>query len=287
VLVLGENGTGKELAARAVHRNSSRSRKQFVAINCATLKDALLESELFGHEKGSFTGAVAQKKGRIELAEGGTLFLDEIGELHPGLQAKLLRVLQEREYERIGGTQTLKTDIRLIAATNRDLQDAVRDGEFRRDLFYRLNVVTLTMPALRDRRDDIPLLAAHFLHQLTKRCNRPVRGISPDARAILVRHDWPGNVRELQNTIERAVVLGSSEEIQVEDLPEALLESAPAGSALPVYHQAVQDTKRRQVLDAIAQAQGNISEAARRLGVHPNHLHRMVTKLGLRGEIAR
>ena len=288
VLILGENGTGKELAARAIHRGSPRREKPFVAINCATLKDALLESELFGHEKGSFTGAIAQKKGRIEMAEGGTLFLDEIGELEPQLQAKLLRVLQEREFERVGGNRTLKADVRVVAATNRDIRQAVKDSKFREDLFYRLNVVSLEMPPLRQRKDDIPLLAAHFMARFRSRVNRPVEGISDEARALLLRHDWPGNVRELENTIERAMVLGSTAEILPEDLPESLLESEPDASLpLPVYHQAVQEAKRKQILDAIQVAGGNISEAARALGVHPNYLHRLVTKLGLRSQLSR
>ena len=288
VLVLGENGTGKELAAKAIHRGSPRRDKPFVAINCATLKDALLESELFGHEKGSFTSAVAQKKGRVEVAEGGTLFLDEIGELEPPLQAKLLRVLQEREYERVGGNRTLKADVRVIAATNRDIRQAVREGKFREDLFYRLNVVSFEMPALRNRKEDIPLLATHFISRFKARVNRPVDGIGDEARALLMRHDWPGNVRELENTIERAMVLGSSGMILPEDLPESLLESEPDPSMpLPAYHQVVQEAKRKQILEAIQQAGGNISEAARSLGVHPNYLHRLVTKLGLRNQLPR
>ncbi len=288
VLILGENGTGKELAARAIHRGSPRREKPFVAINCATLKDALLESELFGHEKGAFTGAIAQKKGRIEVAEGGTLFLDEIGELEPQLQAKLLRVLQEREFERVGGNRTLKADVRVVAATNRDIRQAVKDTRFREDLYYRLNVVSLEMPPLRQRKDDIPLLAAHFMARFKARVNRPVEGISGEARALLLRHDWPGNVRELENTIERAMVLGSTTEILPEDLPESLLESEPDASLpLPAYHQAVQEAKRRQILDAIQAAGGNISEAARALGVHPNYLHRLVTKMGLRSQLSR
>ena len=288
VLVLGENGTGKELAARAIHRGSPRRDKPFVAINCATLKDALLESELFGHEKGSFTGAIAQKKGRIEVAEGGTLFLDEIGELDLPLQAKLLRVLQEREYERVGGTGTLKADVRVVAATNRDIKQSIKDGKFREDLFYRLNVVSFEMPPLRQRKEDIPLLAAHFIARFKARVNRPVEGVSSEARALLLRHDWPGNVRELENTIERAMVLGSTTLILPEDLPESLLESEPDSTLpLPAYHLGVQEAKRKQILDAIQVASGNISEAARALGVHPNYLHRLVTKLGLRNQLSR
>ncbi len=288
VLVLGENGTGKELAARAIHRGSPRRDKPFVAINCATLKDALLESELFGHEKGSFTGAIAQKKGRIEVAESGTLFLDEIGELDLPLQAKLLRVLQEREYERVGGTGTLKADVRVVAATNRDIKQSIKDGKFREDLFYRLNVVSFEMPPLRQRKEDIPLLAAHFIARFKARVNRPVEGVSSEARALLLRHDWPGNVRELENTIERAMVLGSTTLILPEDLPESLMESEPDSTLpLPAYHLGVQEAKRKQILDAIQVASGNISEAARALGVHPNYLHRLVTKLGLRNQLSR
>ncbi len=288
VLILGENGTGKELAARAIHRGSPRREKPFVAINCATLKDALLESELFGHEKGSFTGAIALKKGRIEVAEGGTLFLDEIGELEPQLQAKLLRVLQEREFERVGGNRTLKADVRVVAATNRDIRQAVKDSKFREDLFYRLNVVSLEMPPLRQRKEDIALLAAHFIARFKARVNRPIEGSGDEARALLTRHDWPGNVRELENTIERAMVLGSTALILPEDLPESLLESeADSNLPLPAYHQGVQEAKRKQILEAVQVAGGNISEAARALGVHPNYLHRLVTKLGLRNQLPR
>ena len=226
ILIRGESGTGKELAALAIHRNSPRADKPFIAINCAALTETLLESELFGHEKGAFTGAVAQKKGKLELAEGGTLFLDEIGEMAPLLQAKLLRVLQQREYERVGGTRTLKADIRLIAATNRDLEAAIREGSFRQDLYYRLNVITLRTPPLRERREDIPLLAAYFATKYGERCKRPIRGIAPEARELLAAYDWPGNVRELENAIERAVVLGAGDWIQAEDLPETLLDAA-------------------------------------------------------------
>jgi transcriptional regulator with GAF, ATPase, and Fis domain len=204
VLLGGESGTGKELAARAIHLNSKRKNKPFVAINCAALTETLLESELFGHEKGAFTGAVAQKAGKIELAAGGTLFLDEVGEMPPILQAKLLRVLQEREFERVGGTRALKADIRLIAATNRDLEAEVAAGNFRQDLFYRLNVVRFTMPALRERREDIPLLAESFIEKFARQINRRVRGLSAKAKKLLLAHDYPGNVRELENAIERA-----------------------------------------------------------------------------------
>lgn len=217
VLINGESGTGKELAARAIHRNSKRAQKPFVAVNCAALTESLLESELFGHERGAFTGAIAQKKGRLEIASGGTVFLDEIGELSPPLQVKLLRVLQEREFERVGGTLTIKADVRVIAATNKNLEDAMAAHEFRHDLFYRLNVVSLEMPPLRARREDILLLASYFVEKYGAMCNRKLKGISPDARTALLAYDWPGNVRELENTIERGVVLGNTDFILTKD----------------------------------------------------------------------
>lgn len=283
VLILGESGTGKEMAARALHAASPRAGKPFMAINCASLSENLLDSELFGHEQGAFTGAVARKTGKLEVAHGGTLFLDEVGELPLPLQAKLLRVLQERTFERVGGTRPITVDIRLVAATNRDLKKAVAEGTFRDDLFYRLNVISLTMPALRERREDIPLLASHFaaLHGRAVR-GRPV-GIAPAARELLVRHDWPGNVRELSNAIERAVVLGLEDEIRPEDLPESLLETAaPHASTGTDYHEVLNEAKRRIIRDALDAHGGNVTRAAERLGLHPNHLHRLITSLGLR-----
>ncbi|MBK5293496.1 MAG: sigma 54-interacting transcriptional regulator [Acidobacteriia bacterium] len=288
VLILGESGTGKELAAKAVHRNSPRAARPFVAINCAAITETLIESELFGHEKGAFTGAVGQKKGRIEIAEGGTLFLDEIAELSPPAQAKLLRVLQEREFQRVGGTRTLRADIRLVAASNRSLEDAVQAGSFRQDLFYRLNVVAISMPPLRDRTGDIPLLAGHFLSRYAAKCPSSITGISPAARHCLLYYDWPGNVRELQNVIERAVVMGASDVILPEDLPEELHSASPReDKELPRYLEAVQETKRAQILQAVQQAEGNITGAAKLLGVHPNYLHRLIRNLGLRQVIER
>jgi transcriptional regulator with GAF, ATPase, and Fis domain len=287
VLLYGESGTGKELAARAIHQNSKRAEKPFVAVNCSALTESLLESELFGHEKGSFTGALAQKKGRLEIADGGTLFLDEIGELSPPLQVKLLRVLQEREFERVGGTRTIKVDIRLIAATNRNLEDAIASGAFRQDLYYRLNVVRMEMPLLKDRAEDIPLLASYFASKYGEKCNRRVLGISAEAQKRLLDYDWPGNVRELENAIERAVVLGTTERILVDDLPEALLETeAPTETtAATSYHEAVTQTKKQIILDAMRQAKGNYTEAAKLLGVHPNYLHRLIRNLNLKGQI--
>jgi transcriptional regulator with GAF, ATPase, and Fis domain len=287
-LIRGESGTGKELAARALHNNSERSSKPFVAINCAAIAEGLLESELFGHERGAFTGAIAMKKGKLELADGGTLFLDEIGEMSPFLQAKLLRVLQDHEFERVGGTRAMKSDIRLIAATNRDLEDAIRQGAFRVDLYYRLNVVSLIMPPLRERKEDIPLLANYFATKYAAKCKRQVRGISQEAHACLTDYDWPGNVRELENAIERAVVLGTEEFILPEDLPEALLEKgSPPGGPATRYHDAVGAAKKQVILKALEQANGSVTDAARLLDVHPNYLHRLLRNLNLRPELKK
>ncbi len=287
-LIRGESGTGKELAARALHNNSERSGKPFVAINCAAIAEGLLESELFGHEKGAFTGAIAMKKGKLELADSGTLFLDEIGEMSPFLQAKLLRVLQDHEFERVGGTRAMKADIRLVAATNRDLEDAIRKGSFRVDLYYRLNVVSLVMPPLRERREDIPLLANYFATKYGAKCKRQVKGISPEARALLADYDWPGNVRELENAIERAVVLGTEQFILPEDLPETLLEKgSPPGGPATRYHEAVASAKKQVILMAIEQANGSVTDAARLLDVHPNYLHRLLRNLNLRPELKK
>ncbi|MBV8847896.1 MAG: sigma-54-dependent Fis family transcriptional regulator [Bryobacterales bacterium] len=282
VLVLGESGTGKELVARALHDKSARRQAPFVAINCAALTPALLESELFGHEKGAFTDAATQKKGKLEIADGGTVFLDEVGELAPELQAKLLRVLQQREFERVGGTKTLRLDVRLIAATNRDLSAEVRRGAFREDLFHRLNVVALRTPPLRDRREDIALLGRHFVARAAARCGRRVDGISPEAEHCLAAYAWPGNVRELENAIERAVVLGESNRILPEDLPESVLEAAPAPDLSSAYQTSVGGAKREAILRAWNESEGDYKAAAKRLGLHPNSLLRLVRNLGLR-----
>ena len=252
VLIEGESGTGKELAARALHRNSHRSQKAFVAINCAAIPETLLESELFGHERGAFTGAASQKKGKLEVAEGGVVFLDEIGELAPALQVKLLRVLQERELERVGGTHPIKIDLRVIAATNRDLDEAVRKKEFRQDLYYRLAVVKLTMPPLREHREDIPMLTRHFIQKNAKRCKVKPKPVSREAMAALVSYDWPGNVRELENAIERALVMGSSDTILLEDLPESLVEQQPlSGMSEGRYHAGVKELKKSLIMNAV------------------------------------
>lgn len=283
VLIRGESGTGKELVARAIHRNSPRNRKPFIAINCAALTESLLESELFGHEKGAFTGAIAQKKGKFEEAAGGTLFLDEVGELAVGMQAKLLRVLQEREFTRVGGSRSIQADIRLIAATNRHLEEGIKNGTYRPDLYYRLNVVSVRMPALRERREDIPILAAFFLAKFTKALGRGPMAISAPAERALTGYDWPGNVRELENVIERAVVLGSGGRILADDLPEAVMDSSPAEPGEESsFHSAVRLAKRKIVLDAIERAGGNYTEAARFLGLLPNNLHRLMKSLDLK-----
>jgi len=287
VLVRGESGTGKEMVARAIHRNSQRKDNPFVAINCAAITETLLESEMFGHERGAFTGATAMKKGRLEVANTGTLFLDEIGEMPPSLQAKLLRVLQNREFERVGGTRPIKVDVRFLAATNRNLEEAMKTGGFRPDLFYRLNVVSVTLPPLREHREDIPLLAMYFAAEYSDKCKRPLRGISPEARALLMSYSWPGNVRELANAIERAVVLGVGNTIVPEDLPEALLEAEAEASAGSKYHKSINDLKKQLIVEAVERSGGMITEAAKLLGIHPNYLHRLIRNLNIRGLITR
>jgi Nif-specific regulatory protein len=286
VLIEGESGTGKELLARALHSSSRRRNKPFVAINCAAIPDALLESELFGYERGAFTGANTQKKGRLEVADSGVVFLDEIGELAPALQVKLLRVLQEREFERIGGTHPIKIDVRVIAATNRDLDEAVRNGGFRQDLYFRLAVVKMSMPPLRERKDDIPMLARYFVQKHAKLCKVKPRPVSREAMAALVNYEWPGNVRELENAIERALVMGSSDMVQLEDLPESLQEqSAPEVIHEGKYHGSLKELKKQLIIDAVVQTRGNYVEAAGILVVHPNYLHRLIRNLGLKEEL--
>ena len=286
VMVTGESGTGKELVARAIHANSPRAEKPFVAINCAALTESLLESELFGHEKGAFTGAAERKKGKLEVANEGTVFLDEIGEMAPTLQAKLLRVLQDHRFDRVGGTKPVSVDIRVIAATNRDLMKEVEGGNFREDLYYRLNVVSIRLPALRERKEDILLLAQYFLKKHTQRIGRRIQGLSRETQRCLAAYEWQGNVRELENAIERAVVLGSTEMILPEDLPEAVLETRPADEThAGGFHEAVSEAKKRLILAAVEEAEGRFTEAAKALGLHPNYLHRLVRNLDLREEI--
>jgi Nif-specific regulatory protein len=287
VLVLGESGTGKELVARAIHRGSPRAARPFIALNCAALPENLVESELFGFEAGAFSDARRAKPGRLELANHGTLFLDEIGELSLPAQAKLLRAVQEHEVDRLGGTRPIRTNFRLVAATNRDLDKAARAGAFRDDLYHRLNVLSVKVPPLRERPSDIPVLAAHFLERLRGSSGRRIDGISGEARDCLMRYAWPGNVRELENVIERAVVLGCSDRILAEDLPETLLERPPAADAAETgrLHHALNEMKKKLVLEAFEIAGERFADAAKHLGVHPNHLHRLVRNLELRDEV--
>jgi len=282
VLITGESGTGKELVARAIHRQGPRAQKPFVAVNPAAIPETLTESELFGHEKGAFTGAYQRKLGRFELAQGGTLFLDEIGALKAELQAKLLRVLQEREIERVGGTRAIKIDVQVIAATNVDLTDAVRRGAFREDLYYRLNVVRVEVPPLRGRAEDIPLLVAHFVRRSSRQFNKRVEALSPEALAALQEYRWPGNVRELQNVIERSVVLAEGPVIQLNDLPLDVLlpehrRKVQEADRLPLKS-ATEDFERQVVLRVLERVKGNQREAARILGLHRNSLARLLAR---------
>jgi Nif-specific regulatory protein len=285
VLIRGESGTGKEVVARAIHRSSPRHDCPFIAINCAAIPEALLESELFGHEKGAFTGAVGLRKGKLEAAADGTLLLDEIGELAPAMQAKLLRVLQQREFERLGGTHSVAFKARVLAATNQDLEQAIKSGAFRQDLYYRLNVVSVTVPPLREHRDDIPLLALYFAAKYAEKSKRPFKGISREARALLIGYSWPGNVRELENAIEHAIVLGLTDEILPEDLPICMLEQQSEDVAGARYHDVLNRAKKELVLDALRESSGSFPEASRLLGIHPKYLHRLVRNLNLKSEL--
>ena len=267
VLIRGESGTGKELVARAIHANSLRPDKPFVAINCAAIPETLLESELFGHEKGAFTGAAGTKKGKFEAAEDGTLFLDEIGEMAPLLQAKLLRVLQQREFERLGGNRLLPFNARVVAATNKNLEQAIKDGEFRQDLYYRLNVVSVALPPLREHREDIPLLALYFANKYAAKCKRSFKGIAVEARALLMQYSWPGNVRELENAIEHAIVMGLTDEILLEDLPKR----TAGGTVVGIGRGAVSQHTEPDEETARARCAGRSQGQSRRGGPAPGH----------------
>lgn len=280
VLLLGESGTGKEIFARAIHRWSERKEKPFVAINCVGLSRELLESELFGHEKGAFTGATEVKKGKIELAHGGTVFLDEVGDVSPEIQTKLLRFLQEREFERVGGTKTIQVDVRIIAATNRDLERAVTEGRFREDLFYRLNVVPICLPPLRERKEEVPALAHYFMQRFSKETKKTFVEITREALEKLSAYAWPGNVRELANAIERAIVLGSGPNITVRDLAPRI--SAAEPKTLPEalsYRDAINAAKKQLIVMALRQTQGNRAAAARALGLQRTYLSRLIRTL--------
>jgi two-component system response regulator HydG len=272
VLILGESGTGKELIANALHQGSNRTDKRFIKINCAALPETLLESELFGHEKGAFTGAVGRRPGRFELADGGTIFLDEIGEMSPSTQAKLLRVLQEREFEPLGSTRTVKVNIRIITATNRVIKDEVKKGTFREDLFYRLNVVPIELPPLRERREDIPLLIEHFLKIYNEKNNRRLKGFHPRALDALMRYSWPGNIRELENVVERAVILTADDYVQFSDLSEAI-RGATEDPLMGQFREGIRpgmtirEMERELILKTLDDNEGNRTRTARILGI--------------------
>jgi two-component system NtrC family response regulator len=282
VLIRGESGTGKELIAKAIHYASGRAARPLVRVNCAALPETLLEAELFGHEKGAFTGAHAARQGRFEAAQGGSLFLDEIGDLPLHLQVKLLRVLQEREIERLGSSRSIGVDVRLLAATHRDLESAVRAGTFRDDLYYRINVVTVTVPPLRDRRADIPPLLEHFLMRLARDNSKPIRGLTAEARDALLRYDYPGNVRELENLIERAVVLTRDDVIGLGDLPLGVREPAVAADDAASLPAATEGLERRLIHDALVAAGGVQTRAAEALGISERVLRYKLRKYGLR-----
>ncbi len=283
VLLLGESGTGKDLLARSIHNWSARRGRLFMPVNCVALSEELLESELFGHEKGAFTGASAQKRGKLEVADGGTVFLDEIGDMKPGLQAKLLRFLQNREFDRVGSTRTIRVDVRVIAATNRDLRQAVKAGAFREDLFFRLNVVTLTLPPLRERTEEIPQLVEFFLKKYCREAKKPPMRVSSQTMKMLTAYFWPGNVRELQNAVERAVVLKTGGTLNQRDfaLQPMDLSSDQAKRTRLLFHKAVEQQKREIIREALARARGSQTKAAERLGLQRTYLARLIKQLDI------
>lgn len=285
VLIQGPSGTGKELVAQAIHRLSTRAKGPFVAVHCAALSASLLESELFGHEKGAFTGATVQRKGRFELADGGTLFLDEISEIDPAIQVKLLRVLEERTFERVGSEDTIEVDIRLIAATNRNLRDDVAQGKFREDLYFRLNVVDITLPPLAERAGDIPLLAGRFLKEYCEKNGKPIEGMTPDALSVLTAYAWPGNVRELRNTIEKMVVLSRSDRLTARDVPVNIRDAVKGDAGTVVRSQvltsgSLAETERRKIMAVLEKNGGNRTRAAEELGISRRTLHRKLREYG-------
>jgi len=277
VLITGESGTGKELVAHAIHSQSDRHNKPFVAVSCAALPESLLESELFGHEKGSFTGAYAQKKGKFEFASKGTLFLDEVGEMSANIQVHLLRVLEEKEFTRVGGNEPIRSDVRVISATNKDLTKAIERQEFREDLYYRLNVVNIELPPLRERKEDIPLLAEHFLNKFALENRKSIAGFSPEAMEFLLGHDWPGNVRELENSIERAVILAKDDHIAITDLRQKGM--TPASATRPGRN--LKEMEREHILSTLRETGENYSEAARMLGISRMTLYNKVKEYGI------
>jgi DNA-binding NtrC family response regulator len=293
VLIRGPSGTGKELVANAIHYRGPRRTRPLVKVNCAAFSRELVESELFGHEKGAFTGATATREGKFEIADGGTLLLDEIGDMALETQAKILRVLQEKELERVGGNRTIKVDVRVLAATNQDLENRVRAGTFRQDLYYRLNVVAVTLPALRDRPGDLPPLIEHFLAEAAKRLKRPATALVPAAYRALLAHEWPGNVRELEHAIEQAVALASGGEIGLDDLPAALRgsggdsEPGPPGTFKDAKQQVIERFERRFITEALAKHQGNVSKAAEDMGMYRQHLQLKLAEYGIDADTFR
>ena len=280
ILLLGESGTGKELVANAIHQNSPRKDKPYVKVNCAALPETLLESELFGHEKGAFTGAIDKKKGRFERADGGSLFLDEIGEMSPPTQTKILRVLQEREFEVVGGTQTITVDVRIITATNKDLAEEVKSGNFREDLYYRLNVVPITIPPLRERTEDIPLLAEHFLRIYSEKNKRDITGFGPGVMEAFIGYSWPGNVRELENIVERTVIMSRNDTITLEDLPTVFAGPQLEGDRTPPPT-SLREVERETILKTLHQTGGNRTHAAQILGITRKTLQNKIKEYGL------
>ncbi|MFN3486295.1 MAG: sigma-54 interaction domain-containing protein, partial [Planctomycetota bacterium] len=280
VLIIGESGTGKELVARAIHANSPRRGNHFVALNCAALSDTILESELFGHEKGAFTGAMYTHKGRFEYAHGGTLFLDEIGDMPLTVQIKLLRVIEYGEIFRVGSNEPIKVDVRLIAATNKDLPALIREGKFREDLYYRLKVVTIEMPPLRDRLEDLPLLVQHFLAEFSQTYGKKAPELTPQAMELLYDYSWPGNVRELRNCIESMVVLDKDGKVDVEDIPRYVRHPAPAGTGSAVSGVNLEEGEKERIRKALALCEGNREKAARMLGIGERTLYRKIKRYG-------
>jgi len=288
VLIRGESGTGKELVAQAIHYNSHRAARPFIKVHCAALPEGVIESELFGHEMGAFTGAIGRREGRFELADGGTIFLDEVGDLSGATQIRLLRVLQEREFERVGGTTTIKVDVRVLAATNRDLEELLSEGKFRTDLYYRVNVFPIHIPPLRERKTDIPLLADHFIEKYTRANNKTIRRLSKPALEMLMSYHWPGNVRELENCIERAVLLARDDAIHARHLPPRVQSSdAEVGHEADTLQGALDGVERDMILDALKVSRGNMAEAARRLGITERVMGLRVRKYGVRPRMFR
>jgi DNA-binding NtrC family response regulator len=294
VLIRGPSGTGKELVANALHYNSPRRSRPLIKVNCAAFSRELVESELFGHERGAFTGAITAREGKFEVADGGTLLLDEVGDMPLETQAKILRVLQERELERVGGNRTIKVDVRILAATNQDLELRVQNGTFREDLFYRLNVVPVTIPPLRERREDLPPLIEHFLAAVASRLGRPAKALSANAYRALLAYEWPGNVRELEHAVEQAIVLASGDEIQLGELPAALRGAMPASVPSPADESAgdgagfkeskqrvIEQFERRFIAEALARHHGNISKAAEEMGMYRQHLQLKLSEYGI------